>query len=164
MKIFGLLFLLFFSSFCFSQISNTQIRNWKYELEGVRTGTKGTYLVKVYIYSKKPKVDFELAKKMAVHGVIFKGFSGRTGMMGQPPLTNNPNLEEEKSEFFNAFFTTNGKYSKFINLSSDQVGPGDRIRVSKKLYKTGIIMSINKDALRADLENAGILKGLSDGF
>ncbi len=31
--------------------------NWKYELEGVNVGTDGTYLVKIWVYSKKSELD-----------------------------------------------------------------------------------------------------------
>ena len=36
----------------------------------------GTYAIKVYSYSKKPKVAIEAAKRNAVHGIIFKGLAG----------------------------------------------------------------------------------------
>ncbi|MDD2426405.1 MAG: hypothetical protein PHU00_10390, partial [Bacteroidales bacterium] len=50
-------------------------RNWRYEIEGVQTGVQGTYLIKVWTYSKRPDLAIEQAKKNAVHGVIFqKGF------------------------------------------------------------------------------------------
>ena len=149
--------------FVFFSLSLKPSDNWEYELEGLNQGVSGTYLIKVWVFSKKPNVDFELAKKMAIHGVIFKGYSGSKGLSGQPPLSSNPNLEEEKKEFFTNFFGDKGVYYKFINASSDQVGPGDRIKVGK-MYKIGVVMSILKDDLRKHLENAGIIKSLSNGF
>lgn len=137
--------------------------NWKYELEGVNVGTDGTYLVKIWVYSKKSELDFNLAKKMAIHGVIFKGVAIGKSLSSQPPLTSNMNLEEEKKDFFKAFFSDGGDYLKFINASSDQIAAGDRLKIGKE-YKIGTIVSINKDALRLYLENAGIIKKLSDGF
>jgi hypothetical protein len=65
---------------------------WRYEVEAVQTGTEGTYLVKVWSYSKKPKIAIEQAKKNAVHGVIFRGVTAKDRVPGQKPLTNNPNL------------------------------------------------------------------------
>lgn len=138
-------------------------RNWVYEIEPVGVGSQGTYLIKVWSYSKKPLVAIEQAKKNAVHGIIFKGFLGVNGIPGQRPLTNNPNLEIEQAEFFKNFFD-GGKYMKFVNVSNDgAVAAEDRLKVGKE-YKIGVIVSVNVAGLRKDLEDGGILKGLSSGF
>lgn len=139
---------------------------WNYEIECAGTGVEGTYLIKVWSYSKKPKVAIEQAKKNAVHGVIFKGFSGGAeGCSSQKPLARNPNLENEYQKYFNDFFADGGKYMKFVTLSTDgSVGAGDRLKVSKRLYKIGVIVQVQKDLLRKDLETAGIIRGLSSGF
>ncbi|MGB4415826.1 MAG: hypothetical protein WBI53_13200 [Paludibacter sp.] len=138
-------------------------KNWIYEIEPVGVGTQGTYLIKVWSYSKKPLVALEQAKKNAVHGIIFKGFSGVNGVPGQRPLTNNPNLEIEQSEFFKNFFD-GGKYMKFVNVSNDgAVAAEDRLKVGKE-YKIGVVVSVNVAGLRKDLEEGGILKGLNSGF
>ncbi len=50
--------------------------HFRYEIECAGNGAQGTYLVKVYSYSKKPNVAAEQCKKNAVHGIIFKGYSG----------------------------------------------------------------------------------------
>ena len=138
-------------------------KNWIYEIEPVGVGAQGTYLIKVWSYSKKPLVALEQAKKNAVHGIIFKGFLGVNGVPGQRPLTNNPNLEIEQAEFFKNFFD-GGKYMKFVNVSNDgAVAAEDRLKVGKE-YKIGVIVSVNVAGLRKDLEDGGILKGLSSGF
>lgn len=141
---------------------NTDI--WKYEIEGVQTGVQGTYLIKVWSYSPKANLAIEQAKKNAVHGIIFRGFAGSQRVPGQRALAANPNLEEEKQDFFKLFFADGGKYMKFVSLTNDgAVAAEDRLRVGKE-YKIGVIMSVNVDALRKDLEEAGIIKGLGRGF
>lgn len=140
--------------------------HWRYEIECAGIGVQGTYLIKVWSYSKKPKVAIEQAKKNAVHGVIFKGFAGgKQGCTPQKPLVRNPNLEQEKGSFFKEFFSDGGKYMKFVTLSTDgAVAASDRLKVSKREYKIGVVVSVSKDALRKDLETAGIIKGLASGF
>ncbi|HNX89885.1 MAG TPA: hypothetical protein PKH58_12465 [Paludibacteraceae bacterium] len=139
-------------------------RNWVYEIEPVSVGTQGSYLIKVWSYSKKPIVAIEQAKKNAVHGIIFKGFTGIQGVPGQRPLTNNPNLEVEQAEFFKNFFAEGGKYMKFVNITNDgSVAAEDRLKIGKE-YKIGVVVSVNVAGLRKDLEDAGILRGLSSGF
>lgn len=144
--------------------ANKDTKEWRYEIEAVGTGVQGTYLVKVWSYSKKPEVAIEQAKKNAIHGIIFRGFSGKSGVTGQKALTNNVNLEEEKSEFFDPFFDNGGKYMKFVSITNDgSIAAGDRLKVGKE-YKIGVIVSVNVSALRKDLEDAGMISGLSNGF
>lgn len=139
---------------------------WRYELECMGTGSDGTYLIKVWSYSKKPDVAMEQCKKNAVHGVIFKGFGdGQEGCKGQKALARNPNVEQDKAEFFEDFFKDGSKYMKFVSLTNDgAIGAGDRIKINKKEYKVGVVVSVMKDALRKDLEAAGIIQGLASGF
>ena len=165
----GLLFFLI-TGICCTAIAQTNAKankdteNWRYEIEAVGVGVQGTYLIKVWSYSKKPDVAIEQAKKNAVHGIIFKGFAGKQGIPGKSALTNNVNLEQEKAEFFKPFFADGGKYMKFVTITNDgAVGSGDRLKVGKE-YKIGVIVSVNVAALRKDLEDAGIIKGLSSGF
>ena len=144
--------------------ANKDTREWRYEIEAMGTGVQGTYLVKVWSYSRKPEVAIEQAKKNAVHGIIFRGFAGKQGIPGQRALTNNVNLEEEKAEFFDPFFDDGGKYMKFVSITNDgSIAAGDRLKVGKE-YKIGVIVSVNVTALRQDLEAAGVIKGLTNGF
>jgi len=145
--------------------ANKDTERWKYEIECAGTGVQGTYLIKVWSYSKKPKVAIAQAKKNAVHGVIFKGFAGGAqGCVSQKPLART-NVEFDNEEFFDGFFKDGGRYMKFVSASNDgSVGAGDVLKVSKRLYKVGVVVSVQKDALRRDLEKAGIVKGLASGF
>lgn len=142
------------------------VESWKYEIEGVQQGVSGVYVLKVWLFSKRPKIDMNLAKKSAIHGVIFRGYSGQLrGLMAQPPLTNNPNLEQEKEEFFDDFFADGGKYLKYIDSrgGDPEVGPGDRIK-EDQYYKVGVIIPVRVAELRKDLENAKIIRSLLNGF
>ena len=108
LKITGIALILLFTTMVNTEAqkrkANKDTREWRYELEAMGTGVQGTYLVKVWSYSKKPQVAIEQAKKNAVHGIIFKGFTGKPGVPGQRALANNSNLEEEKAEFFSYNF------------------------------------------------------------
>lgn len=138
---------------------------WRYELECAGTGSEGTYLVKVWSYSKRGVVAIEQAKKNAVHGVLFKGFGGNgRACITQKPLATNPNIEAEQNAFFETFFEDGGKYMKYVSVSSDgNIDAKDRMKVGKE-YKIGIVVSVMKDALRKDLETSGVIRGLSSGF
>jgi len=143
--------------------ANKDTENFKYEIEGVSVGSQGTYMVKVWSYSKKPTVAINQAKKNAVHGIVFKGFTGKPGVPGQKALAT-PAVEQEKQAFFDKFFEDNGNFLKFVSESGDgSVAAEDRMKVGK-LYKIGVVVSVNVAALRKELEDAGIIKGLGAGF
>ena len=147
------------------KLADKDTQAWRYEIEAIQTGVQGTYLIKVWSYSKKPDVAIEQAKKNAVHGIIFRGFSGKNGVPGQKPLARNPNLENEKVEFFKGFFATGSKYLKFVSLTNDgAVAAGDRFKIGKKEYKIGVLISVKKELLRKDLEAAGIIKSMTSMF
>ena len=144
--------------------SKKDTHNFRYEIACIGEGKQGTYAIKVFSYSKKPRIAIEAAKRNAVHGIIFKGISGGQ-CVNKPALARNPNLEQEKADFFKAFFANGGKYSKFVVASTDgAIEAGDITKVSKKEYKIGVNVSVNVALLRKDLEAAGIIKGLGSMF
>ena len=99
-----------------------------------------------------------------MHGIVFKGFAGKQGVPGQNALCNDPNVEEQKAEFFDPFFEDGGKYMKFVSLSTDgSVAAEDRMKVGKE-YKIGVIVSVRVADLRKELENAGVIRSLNSGF
>lgn len=150
--------LLVFLSFSFATLgAKSLITDTRYDIEGVETGQQGTYLVKVYVYSKKSSVTTEEFKFAAVHGVIFRGFSGK-GFGAQKPIAK-PEAQTQHADFFYAFFN-NGDYTAYAQV----VNPvADRVRVGKE-YKIAATVSVSKDELRKTLEGAGIIRNLNSGF
>ena len=145
--------------------ANADTDNFRYEIECMGNGAAGTYLIKVWSYSKKATVAKEQSKKNAVHGVIFKGFAGGgQGCVSQKALATDPAIEQQKAEFFESFFADGGKYMKYVSESSDgAVAAEDVMKVGKE-YKVGVVVTVMKDALRKDLEAAGVIRGLTSGF
>jgi hypothetical protein len=139
-------------------------QNWVYELEAAGIGAQGTHLVKVWSYSKLPGIATEQAKKNAVHGIIFRGYPGKSGIPGLRPMAMNPNLEIERKDFFDPFFAQGGKYMKFVALTNEgRIAAGDRLKVGGR-YKIGITVTVYTAELRKDLENAGIIRRLGSAF
>lgn len=141
--------------------ANKDTDKFRYELECAGTASQGSYLVKVWSYSRNPKTAAEQCKKNAVHGVIFKGYSGQNGCVSQAPLAKNPGVETEYKEYFERFFSdVNGEYMKYVSLTSSSQ---EVVKVGKD-YKVGIVVTVQKDALRKALEQAGVIRGLNSGF
>lgn len=156
--------LLLFSFSGFSQKKNNPAAFYNYEVECMGTGMDGTQLIKVWGYAKKPGDAIEIAKKSAVHAVMFKGIlNGKPGCMVRPLITE-PGAEQQYQDYFTAFFKEKGKYLNFVNVSSDgSIDPKDRLKVGKQ-YKVGVLVSVSHSALRKELEAAGIIRALGTGF
>ena len=108
---------------------------YRYEIECYGVGTPGTFFIKVWSYSKKPKVAIEQCKKNAIHGVIFKGFAGGgTGCTSQKALVNDPKIEMDKMEFFDNFFDDRGQFNNYVSLTNDgSIDSGDCIMQLKSV-------------------------------
>jgi hypothetical protein len=136
---------------------NGQLRSRMYG-----NGMDGTQLIKVWGFGKKPDKAAYQAKKNAVHAVVFKGINGgKPGCMTRPLVTK-PGAEVQHSDYFQTFFSNGGHYLNFVAQSGD--GTMDRIKVGKKQYKVGVIVSVRHAALRRELETAGIINKLGGGF
>lgn len=142
-----------------AELKKDNTNEWKYDIECAGSGSQGSYLVRVWSYGKKPSIPSEEMKRNAVHGIIFKGFSGDRGCTSQKPMVKSPAIMEEKADFFSSFFANGGTCLKYADI----VGTPEIIKVGKE-YKVGVVVSVSKDALRKDLEGAGVIKGLSSGF
>ena len=142
---------------------------WQYEVEPT-TGqaVQGSILVKVWSYSKKKDIALTQAGKNAVHAVLFKGVSAlntdKARVPAQKAIVTDINAETTHADYFEAFFQDGGKYMKYVNFQNNGIpGPGDIIKVGKE-YKVGVTVSVSKDALRKEMEAAGIVKALGAGF
>jgi|SaaInl74LU_5_DNA_1037368.scaffolds.fasta_scaffold00836_2 hypothetical protein len=158
---------------CFGAVSaqkgqkkaDNETNEWRYEVEVVGTGVQGTYQIKVWTYSGNQQTAINQAQKNAVHAIIFKGFPARGGVQGQKALARDPMLEQEQEAFFKEFFKDGGTFQKYVFLANNGIiAPGDMIAMSKKEYKVGVVVSVNVAGLRKNLEEAGIIKSLSNGF
>ena len=142
------------------KLKNSETEKFQYEIEGVSNGSQGTYLVRVWSYSSKAKLDVEISKKNAVHGVIFKGYAGTKDVRPQRPLIAAPGAEVEHADYFNLFFKDGGEYNKYVTITA---GSQQVVKVGKQ-YHIGVVVSVSKDALRKALEQAGVLRSLGSGF
>ena len=161
-----LLGLLFIASLLNTGCATKKVASFdmNYEVECMGTGTDDTQLLKAWGYGSNSEKAIIQAKKNAVHAIIFKGItSGKPGCM-RNPLSTQAGIEQQYNAYFNAFFADNGKYLSFISISNDgSINPADRIKVNGK-YKIGVLVSVKHASLRNELENAGILKRLDNGF
>lgn len=131
----------------------------EYEIEGAGTGAQGTYLVKISVLTKDKNISNAEIGKCAVHGVLFRGFADQQTKRHQKPLAGNASVESEHAEYFMDFFDT-GIANDYIGVISESKST---VKVGKQ-YRISTIVTVYKDQLRKDLENAGVLRGLNSIF
>ena len=132
---------------------------WTYEIESVGVG--GTYAIRVWSYYKNAKMPLEVAKRNAVHAVIFKGVPAGNGAASQPPLKTDA-VTASDSVFFGNFFQ--GEYQDYINSVASGSRQVLKVKGRSYKYKIGYVISVAKDRLRKRLEEQGVVRALSDGF
>jgi hypothetical protein len=137
---------------------------YNYEIEPVGVGQDGTKVFKVWGYGKDVNEAVMHAKADAVAACIFKGLPGGAGSAPTPAICTEPNIEVNKSDYFEKFFAVGGKYLQYIALTNDGDPSGeDRLKI-KKGYKVAIYVQVMYDALRKQLEADGIARKLDSGF
>jgi len=148
------------------RIANEDTKEWRYDVECEGVAKQGSKLVKVWSYSKKPKFAIEQAMKNAVHGIIFKGYSGGgRGCTPFKPLVEDVETETKHQQFFDTFFQDGGEFRKYVTAAADgNIAPGDRLKVSKREYKIGVVVNVTTGQLRKRLEKEGVIRSLSSGF
>lgn len=140
--------------------ANKDTDQFRYEIECAGNAVQGSYLVKVWSYSKKADVAENQCRKNAVHGVIFKGYGGENGCVAQRPLCSTPGAEVEYATYFKSFFAEGGEFQRYASIVE---GTTEITKVGRE-YKVGVIVSVRKDDLRRVLESAGIVRSLNAGF
>ncbi len=171
MKIFvclGILFLFIPETFARKNKQDKDTFQWRYEIEPtVGQGKQGSCIIKVWTYAKKIDKAVAQAQKNAVHGIIFKGYAASTDgtrLPGQKPLVTDYETELENVAYFDEFFKDGGRYMRFVSLVNNGIPNSDDLIKVGKEYKVGIVVVVLKDALRKELENAGIVRALNAGF
>ena len=140
----------FISNMVFAEGFNTP-----YELSAAGEGKAGYYLVEVSAcVTKKKDINIEITKQCAIHGVLFKGYSGNNGYASKPPIIEDKNIEEEKSEYFKTLICD--KYGYYTTMANDFKKV---IKVGKR-YKITTIVQVNAAQLRKDLEKDNIIRSL----
>ncbi len=152
--------LLVFLMFC-SSCGSAKVE-WDYQVTPVDVGAGDSVLLKVWSFAKKSDEAIEMAKKNAIHAVLFKGFDSAGLVNGAEPLVTTSERMKNK-KFFENFFK-NGSFLQFVNLTNGgSISASDRLRVGNR-YKIGVVVSVQRKALKRELVNQGIIKKFGYGM
>lgn len=133
----------------------------EYSITSGGQGKNGRYLVRVTLKTKAKKSELNaenLLKHYAVHGVMFRGIASTEGFGEQKPLVCDPNLEQVKSDFFNAFFAEES-YKRYASIVESSMSS---TKLSKKTYEVTALLLVDKESLQNYLEKSGIIEGFSN--
>ena len=136
----------------------------KYDIAPAGVSAKGMTLVKISVYVEKPKqASVDLIKKVAVHGIIFRGLNETkvTGFSNQKALVSSPAAAQQYADFFNSFFQENGQYLAYANMVESTT---QTVKTGKKEYRVTAIVNVSTNQLRKILQDAGIVRKMTDGF
>lgn len=147
---------LFLGSLC--PIEAQQIAQ-AYDIACGGQGKNGTYMVKVTVQVKKVEEGMEMLKRCAVHGVLFRGFTGEAvGCTSQKPLVGNPAIEQTQAAFFTRFFE-DGIYRGYVSPVESSF---TNTKLKRRLFEVSALFLVDKERLLRYLEENDIVKGFSD--
>lgn len=133
----------------------------EYSIQSEGVDNSGNYVVRIVVSTKKKpsKAAEDLVKQCAVHGVMFRGIAAAKDYSAQPPLIKDPNIEQTKKEYFEAFWRENG-YSRYASIIPSSL----TVMKNKqsKMTETSALVTVSKELLQKDLEANGIIQGFSN--
>ena len=133
----------------------------EYSIQSEGVDNSGNCVVRIVVSTKKnpSKSAEDLVSQYAVHGVMFRGITAAKDYSAQPPLIKDPNIEQTKKEFFEAFWRENG-YARYASIVPSSMTV---IRNKQtKMTETSALVTISKELLQKYLENNGIIQGFSN--
>ena len=90
---------------------------------------------------------------------MFRGLMASDGYGEQKPLITDPNIQQTKADFFQAF-DNEAKYRNFASIVNSSLTSMKNKKT--KMIETSAVVMVDKEALQHYLEEAHILKGFSN--
>ena len=90
---------------------------------------------------------------------MFRVMTAAKGYSAQPPLINDPSIEQTKKEFFEAFWRENG-YSRYASIVPSSMTVMKNKQT--KMTETSALVTVSKELLQKELEDNGIIQGFSN--
>lgn len=133
-----------------------------FQIECNSVSADATYVVDVTVETNKELANLGPVKLDAIDGVLFRGITGGNCVTQKPILTQ-AKSEVNNNPLMKAIYGKKRGYDKYIT----NIAPVSTPRLtnaSKHTTQFKYRIIINKDLLRKDLSNAGLIKTLNSGF
>ena len=133
-----------------------------FQVECNSVSTDAIYSVDLTVESKKELADLGPVKLDALDGVLFRGITGNN-CVAQKPMLSQAKTEISNNQLIHAIYGKRKEYDRYITHIS-RIGKSPLTNKSKPTSQFKYRININKNLLRQDLTNAGLLKPLNSGF
>jgi len=117
----------------------------------------GSYVIRVQIRARNAALAFTDGQRKAVEEVIFTGVkAGSKGISDLKPLCFDMNAREKYEDYFNAFFSDDGEWTKYASLKDKRAGTTRYERDGRQMVES-VTVSVDRAALKKKLQADGII-------
>ncbi len=128
---------------------------YDYDIACAGNGEYGHYIVKVsVVVPNKKSINSIIVKQHAIHGVIYKGYSGDNGCSSQKALLGTSQLTSEQQLEVDKLICEN------YSMHAFSIGNALNVVKVKKGYQVTAVVEVNAGSLRSKLEGMGIIRKL----
>ncbi len=133
----------------------------EYTIQSAGVDNSGNYVVRIMVSTKKnpSKTAEDLVRQYAVHGVMFRGVMAANDYSAQPPLIKDPNVEQTKKQWFDAFWNEKA-YNRYASIQPSSLSVMKNKQ--SKMVETSALVTVSKEQLQKYLEESGIIQGFSN--
>ena len=150
-----------FSFICLSCNNLRQVSaNYDYKTECAGVEGDGSQTLIAWGNGRNRFDAIEQAKKNAVRDVIFKGITDGKNECNNRPVLGEVNARQKYEDYFNAFFTDEGKYLNFISLKDERIDLKvirDR-KAGRKSISHSVVVRVDRPGLKAQFIKDKIFK------
>lgn len=117
----------------------------------------GSYVIRTQVRARNSALAFGDAQRKTVREVIFDGVaSGSNGVQDLKPLVFDKNAQEKYEDYFNAFFSDNGEWSKYCSLKDRRAFSSTYQRTRVQMVQD-VTVTVDRAALKKKLQADGII-------
>lgn len=117
----------------------------------------GSYVIRVQVRARNAAIAFTDGQRKAVKEVIFEGVkAGNNGISDLKPLCFDKNAQEKYEDYWNAFFSDGGEWTKYANLKDKRTTTTRYQRDGRQMIET-VTVSVYRAELKKKLQEDGII-------
>ena len=117
----------------------------------------GTYVIRAQVRARNSAIAFNDVQRKVVQEVIFDGVAaGSNGIQDLKPLVFDKNAREKYEDYFNAFFSDHGEWTKYCLLHDRRSFTSTYQRTQSQMVQE-VTVTVNRSELKKRLQADGII-------
>lgn len=130
-----------------------------FEVSCDATGVQGTQILSIATTARKVDEAIRESRRNGVRAILFRGVT--TNACKVDPLFRPADMTPAADTYFDKFFAEGGQYLAYVEYVGDEIEARSSVGKDVRIETTVVI---NVQRLRSDLEQAGLIKSMSDIF